>query len=139
MVSHVDRHYWAKGTGFGTGSTTSSWDINATLAKKKVEEKYVSLCFAILAEYLSMGAEVKGQTGTPPIKGEELVEMLSDSCLLPALASYLHNDSGKRLQKSLWDSLLQLHSSNIYTVISESNDHSTRLANIVAQSFVHTL
>ena len=115
MVSHVDRHYWAKGTGFGTGSTTSNWDINATLAKKKVEEKYVSLCFAILAEYLSTGAEVKGQDGTPPIKGEELVEMLSDSCMLPALASYLHNDSGEWLQENFWDSLLQSHHHGVLT------------------------
>ena len=92
VVSHDDSHYWAKGTGFGTGSTTSNWDIEATLAKKKLEEKYIALCFTILAEYL----EVKGHTdATPTDASEELVEMLGDSCLLPALASYLHNDSGE--------------------------------------------
>ena len=94
MVSHDDSHYWAKGTGFGTGSTTSNWDIEATLAKKKLEEKYIALCFTILAEYL----EVKGHTeATHTDASEELVEMLGDSCLLPALASYLHNDSGENV------------------------------------------
>ena len=140
-------------------------------AKQKAEEKYVSLCFAILAEFLSLGTAppgegmgvkseatpVKSEAGeakseasesTPVIseageavveksesgeageavveKGEageavfekseaseaaamkvpapvdlpdyctpELAELLSDSCLLPAMASYLLNDSGK--------------------------------------------
>ena len=42
-----------------------------------------------------MGTGVEDQDMTTPTEREELVEMLSDSCLLPALASYLHNDSGK--------------------------------------------
>ena len=131
-------------------------------AKQKAEEKYVSLCFAILAEFLSLGtapltgegvgvkseaAAVKSETGesvvtkseagetaiekseageaatvkseageAATVKSEagedavmkvhapidlpdyctpELAELLSDSCLLPAMASYLLNDSGK--------------------------------------------
>ncbi len=53
MTAGTDRHYWAKGTGFGTGSTVSTWNMESMLAKKKEEEKYISLCFAILAEYLA--------------------------------------------------------------------------------------
>ena len=131
-------------------------------AKQKAEEKYVSLCFAILAEFLSLGtapltgegvgvksetaavkseagesvvtkseagetaiekseageaATVKSEAGeAATVKSEagedavmkvhapidlpdyctpELAELLSDSCLLPAMASYLLNDSGK--------------------------------------------
>jgi len=36
--------YWAKGTGFGTGSTTSSWDIDQAKLRQKSEEEHVT-CF----------------------------------------------------------------------------------------------
>ena len=173
VTTSSDHHYWAKGTGFGTGSTASNFNMEALTAKQKSEEKYVSLCFAILAEFLSLGtapphpgegvggvkdetAAVKGEASevkseaseSTPVKGEasestpakseageaaamkgeasestgvkgeasedavmevpspldlpdyctpELAELLSDSCLLPAMASYLLNDSGKLL------------------------------------------
>ena len=32
-------NYWAKGTGFGTGSTNSSWDIEKAMKQKKREEE----------------------------------------------------------------------------------------------------
>ena len=136
VTTSSDHHYWAKGTGFGTGSTASNYNMEALTAKQKSEEKYVSLCFAILAEFLSLGAHseaVKGEAGdgdAATVKGEgedgvngkseakeeeeseavfvkgppaelpdyctlELTELLSDSCLLPAMASYLLNDSGE--------------------------------------------
>ena len=187
ITTSVDHHYWAKGTGFGTGSTTSNWNMEAMTAKQKAEEKYVSLCFAILAEFLSLGTAAPGEdvgvkSEATPVKSEggeaavvkseagvkseasesipvtseageavvekgeageaavekgeageavfekseageaivkkieasevavmkvpapvdlpdyctpELAELLSDSCLLPAMASYLLNDSGK--------------------------------------------
>jgi len=62
--------------------------MDASLAKRKSEEKYISVCFTILAQYLSAGE------GEAPLPGR-LVDMLSDSCVLPALASYLLNDSGE--------------------------------------------
>lgn len=93
--------------------------MEALTAKQKSEEKYVSICFAILAELLSLGvsgdgeksdaAAVKSEGGEeggaavtrgvpeelPDYCTPELTELLSDSCLLPAMASYLLNDSGK--------------------------------------------
>jgi len=56
----MDRQYWAKGTGFGTGSTASSHTISAARAKHQLEEKYASICFAIIADYL----QVKGGCGS---------------------------------------------------------------------------
>lgn len=50
----MDKQYWAKGTGFGTGSTTSSHTISAARAKHQLEEKYVSICFSILSEFLNV-------------------------------------------------------------------------------------
>ena len=116
--------------------------MEAITAKQKAEEKYVSLCFAILAEFLSLGTSpdtleegVGVMSESAPVKSEpceadvveskavtvksettvtnspsledlpdyytpELAELLSDSCLLPAMASYLLNDSGKHFSLS---------------------------------------
>ena len=41
-VHHSQQQYWAKGTGFGTGSTMSSWDSEQTMLKKKIEEEHVT-------------------------------------------------------------------------------------------------
>jgi len=41
--------YWAKGTGFGTGSTTSSWDIDQAKLRQKSEEEHVT-CFLQVEE-----------------------------------------------------------------------------------------
>ncbi len=49
-----DRHYWAKGTGFGTGSSASTWNMDGMLAKKREEESL--FCY-------SCGVPVCGQPG----------------------------------------------------------------------------
>lgn len=100
-VTSSDKQYWAKGTGFGTGSTASAWNMDAMIAEKKSEEKYINLCFAILAEFLQVEEEEEESGGEGSLCGskddwEELVELLSSSCLLPTMASFLVNDSGER-------------------------------------------
>ena len=60
IASSMDKQYWAKGTGFGTGSTASSHTISAARAKHQLEEKYVSICFTIVSEYL----QVKSRCGS---------------------------------------------------------------------------
>ena len=37
-----EKQYWAKGTGFGTGSTTSGWDIEQAMMKQRAEEEHVT-------------------------------------------------------------------------------------------------
>lgn len=37
-----ERSYWAKGTGFGTGSTSSGWDVEQAMLKQKAEEEHVT-------------------------------------------------------------------------------------------------
>lgn len=102
-VTSSDKQYWAKGTGFGTGSTASAWNMEAMIAEKKSEEKYINLCFAILAEFLQGGEEEEESSEGVPCGSdgdwEELVELLSSSCLLPTMASYLVNDSGERREE----------------------------------------
>ena len=98
-VKSGHRLYWAKGTGFGTGSTHSAWNVDTMRAKKKAREKYVCLCFAILSEYLSASSKEQQQQQHVPAAssnaGPSLFDVLSGSCLLPALASYLVNDSSE--------------------------------------------
>ena len=36
------QNYWAKGTGFGTGSTNSSWDAEQALLRQRSEEEHVT-------------------------------------------------------------------------------------------------
>ena len=40
--SGSERSYWAKGTGFGTGSTSSGWDVEQAMLKQKAEEEHVT-------------------------------------------------------------------------------------------------
>ena len=41
-VEEKGQNYWAKGTGFGTGSTTSSWDAEHALMRQRSEEEHVT-------------------------------------------------------------------------------------------------
>jgi len=97
--------YWAKGTGFGTGSTTQSWNVEQALLRQKSEEEHVTVLLLVLASYINPGDcipsdmcgedilayhDVRDVTGElPPI----FQTLLQQSCLIPALSSYLRNDS----------------------------------------------
>lgn len=39
--------YWAKGTGFGTGSTQQSWDVEQALLRQKSEEEHVTVLLKV--------------------------------------------------------------------------------------------
>lgn len=39
--------YWAKGTGFGTGSTQQSWDVEQALLRQKSEEEHVTVLLQV--------------------------------------------------------------------------------------------
>ena len=43
----AQQHYWAKGTGFGTGSTTSSWDAEQALLRQRGEEEHVAVLLQV--------------------------------------------------------------------------------------------
>ncbi|KAK9411867.1 baculoviral IAP repeat-containing protein 6 [Crotalus adamanteus] len=94
--------YWAKGTGFGTGSTASGWDVEQALTKQRLEEEHVTCLLQVLASYINPAGSIsngdiqsshesRGQNSSalPSV----LLELLSQSCLIPAMSSYLRNDS----------------------------------------------
>lgn len=100
--------YWAKGTGFGTGSTQQSWNVEQALVRQKTEEEHVTVLLQVLASYINPGecwppanqhhsAETSAQASSmepePPELPHEFIDLLNRSALLPALCSYLRNDS----------------------------------------------
>lgn len=46
----TQQHYWAKGTGFGTGSTTSSWDAEQAMLRQKGEEEHVACLLQVCTQ-----------------------------------------------------------------------------------------
>ncbi|XP_066597963.1 baculoviral IAP repeat-containing protein 6 isoform X2 [Prorops nasuta] len=79
--------YWAKGTGFGTGSITQSWNVEQALLRQRSEEEHVTVLLQVLASYIGAGGQPQRELpATFP-------DLLARSCLLSALSSYLRNDS----------------------------------------------
>ncbi|XP_012256631.2 baculoviral IAP repeat-containing protein 6 isoform X2 [Athalia rosae] len=79
--------YWAKGTGFGTGSTQQSWNVEQALLRQRSEEEHVTVLLQVIASYVGPGGPPQRELPTP------FGDLLARSCLLPALSSYLRNDS----------------------------------------------
>lgn len=81
------------GTGYGTGSTQQSWNVEQALLKQRNEEEHVTVLLQVLASYINPNDE-----GEDELKGDVLppnfYELLAQSALLPAISSYLRNDSG---------------------------------------------
>ncbi|CAL4062959.1 unnamed protein product, partial [Meganyctiphanes norvegica] len=115
-------HYWAKGTGFGTGSTTQSWDVEQALVRQKVEEEHVVWLVRLLAQYINPGdvlpteleSAIKARAENsdensfkdacdpplPPLSPTEqpslppaLLQLFQNSGLITTIASNLSNDS----------------------------------------------
>ncbi|RZB38740.1 baculoviral IAP repeat-containing protein 6 [Asbolus verrucosus] len=82
--------YWAKGTGFGTGSTQQSWNVEQALLKQRSEEEHVTVLLQVFASYISPNGEAADEEDVLPPTFHDL---LANSSLLPALSSYLRNDS----------------------------------------------
>ena len=87
-----EKQYWAKGTGFGTGSTSSYWDVGVLMEQQRSEELMVSVCCGILGGWL---APPQDAVSYDDVFTAGVVRILSESCLLPAIASYLTNDSSE--------------------------------------------
>lgn len=47
-VNDKNQNFWAKGTGFGTGSTTSGWNVEEALVRQKAEEEHVTCLLKVI-------------------------------------------------------------------------------------------
>ncbi|XP_023819026.1 baculoviral IAP repeat-containing protein 6 isoform X2 [Oryzias latipes] len=102
-TSEEQQLYWAKGTGFGTGSTASGWDVEQALTKQRLEEEHVTCLLQVLASYINPAgsggcpsadaSSADGRAQNSSALPAVLQELLSQSCLIPAMSSYLRNDS----------------------------------------------
>ncbi|KAL1461609.1 hypothetical protein WDU94_013487, partial [Cyamophila willieti] len=84
------------GTGFGTGSTTQNWNIEHALSRQRLEEEHVTALLRVLSAYVGPPDDQSTNSPSPrpllPLP-PLLKQLIRQSCLLPALASYLRNDS----------------------------------------------
>ncbi|XP_053613474.1 baculoviral IAP repeat-containing protein 6 isoform X2 [Plodia interpunctella] len=100
------QQYWAKGTGFGTGSTQQSWNVEQALVRQRTEEEHVTVLLQVLASYMNPGekwppeespASESSQSSceSPPAPAlePEFIDLVAGSSLVPAICSYLRNDS----------------------------------------------
>ena len=77
--------YWAKGTGFGTGSTMQQWDAEKTLMQQRMEEEHVTCILEIIASFIECCGDAE--------LTDAVLEVFEHSCAINALSSYLRNDS----------------------------------------------
>ncbi|XP_041353670.1 baculoviral IAP repeat-containing protein 6-like isoform X2 [Gigantopelta aegis] len=118
QTEEKNQSYWAKGTGFGTGSTTSSWDAEQALIRQKSEEEHVTCLLQVLGSYINPSGQVPEgfdkKDYLAPAENTQIPEvmpnLLGQSCLVPAISSYLRNDSVLDMARHvpLYRSLLEL-------------------------------
>ena len=58
-------NYWAKGTGFGTGSTAAAWDVEGAQHRKQQEEEHVTWLMKVLSAYIHPGGELPPHMQVP--------------------------------------------------------------------------
>ncbi|XP_058461839.1 baculoviral IAP repeat-containing protein 6 isoform X2 [Malaya genurostris] len=113
--------YWAKGTGFGTGSTQQSWNVEQALLRQKSEEEHVTVLLQVLSSYINPGDKIPLNLDSDELSYREcsetlpelppiFLDLLQQSCLIPALSSYLRNDSVLDITRHipLYRAILQL-------------------------------
>lgn len=92
------QQYWAKGTGFGTGSTAQTWDLDGAMQRQRQQEEQATCLLHTLAAYVHPSCTPAALT--PPgctrsqILPVELLNIVLASHLVAAICSYLRNDSG---------------------------------------------
>ncbi|KAE9551922.1 hypothetical protein FO519_004881 [Halicephalobus sp. NKZ332] len=122
--------YWAKGTGFGSGTTQVQWNVNEHVRKRKLNEEAVTCMINTISGYLmpirenistveincsniglilaQIPYEKAGHFHKEPLNYQEQVKFdfevasrIYNSCLMPIVHSYLTNDSVFDISKHL--------------------------------------
>jgi len=86
------QQYWAKGTGFGTGSTAQTWDLDGAMHRQRQQEEQATCLLHTLSAYIHPVSP--DQLGSPPAPlPTDLLSIIQSSHLVTAICSYLRNDS----------------------------------------------
>ena len=94
LQQQTQQQYWAKGTGFGTGSTAQTWDVDGAMHRQRAQEEQATCLLHTLAAYIHPSCPPVSFTN-PVLLPAELLGLVQSSHLIPAICSYLRNDSGK--------------------------------------------
>ncbi|KAI9556663.1 hypothetical protein GHT06_016453 [Daphnia sinensis] len=91
------QQYWAKGTGFGTGSTAQTWDLDGAMQRQRQQEEQATCLLHTLAAYVhpscTPAAVTQPGCSRSQILPAELLNIVLSSHLVAAICSYLRNDS----------------------------------------------
>jgi len=90
--SSSQQQFWAKGTGYGSGSITQSWDADGAIQRQKYLEEQAVCLFRSLAAFIHPSCSLVSLTN-PVLLPVELMGLIQYSHLIPAICSYLRNDS----------------------------------------------
>lgn len=86
------QQFWAKGTGYGSGSTTQSWDVDEAMQRQKYFDEQAVCLIRLLAAFIHPSCSPVSLIN-PVLLPVELMSVIQSSHLIPALCSYLRNDS----------------------------------------------
>ncbi|ULT82976.1 hypothetical protein L5515_018160 [Caenorhabditis briggsae] len=85
-----------KGTGYGTGSTRSRWDIERTVEEKLIREEHLTWLLSILNSFM-LGCPVLDHLKHKPEElvhmSETAIQLIAESSILSILEYNLRNDS----------------------------------------------
>ena len=98
LQQQQQQQYWAKGTGFGTGSTAQTWDLDGAMQRQRQQEEQATCLLHTLAAYVHPNcppvAFIQADLTVTPTLPSELLNIVLSSHLVAAICSYLRNDSG---------------------------------------------
>ena len=80
------QQYWATRTGFGTGSKAQTWDVDGVMHLQTAQEEQATFLLHPSCPPVSFT--------NPILLPDELRGLFQSSHLIPAICSYLRNDSG---------------------------------------------
>ncbi|EGC35514.1 hypothetical protein DICPUDRAFT_94526 [Dictyostelium purpureum] len=91
-----DKECWAKGTGYGRGSSKSGWNVDAFLAAQKERDNEIKGLLCIIQEEI--------EKNRPPL------DVLEESCLIPFIESYCREISLLDVERhsEIWSTLFKL-------------------------------
>lgn len=101
------------GIGYGFGPVNQSWNIDATLNAQNSKEEQLIMIFQFVASVMQQFCDII--SGVENDNDVSVFELLKNSCFIPALASFLRNDSILDIMKNilLYRTILKLLRSTI--------------------------
>lgn len=83
--------YWAKGTGFGTGSTAQSWNVEQALLRQRSEEEHVTVLLQVKLTLIHLCADKLLKSSISPVRSQAIhLKIAACSTLFKAKIKIVH-------------------------------------------------